>query len=55
MNRRLNIILPENTLRLIDRAAKNGNRSAFIDQAVRHYIDSMGKGNLRKQWRRVLV
>jgi CopG family transcriptional regulator/antitoxin EndoAI len=41
--------LPEDTLHLIDRVAKKGDRSRFIDQAVRHYIDSIGKANLRKQ------
>jgi hypothetical protein len=37
---RINVILPETTLRAIDRLARPGQRSRFIDQAVRHYIST---------------
>jgi CopG family transcriptional regulator/antitoxin EndoAI len=49
MHQRVNITLPEDTLRLIDRVATKGDRSRFIDNAVRHYIDAVGRANLRKQ------
>src|SRR2546425_124383 len=35
MHRRVNITLPEETIRLIDRVAAKGDRSHFIAQAVR--------------------
>ncbi len=46
MHRRLNITLPEETVRLIDRIAKSGNRSHLIDQAVREFLRG---ASLRKQ------
>lgn len=49
MVRRLNITLPEETVRLIDRAAKKGNRSRFIDEAVKHFITTARRTALRKQ------
>jgi len=38
MHRRLNVTLPEETIRLIDRVATKGDRSRFIDEAVRHFV-----------------
>ncbi len=49
MHRRLNITLPEETVQLIDRVSKKGDRSRFIDTAVKHYVGKAGKANLRKQ------
>ena len=49
MNKRINITLPEETIRLLDRAAKKGNRSKLINKAVRHYAEHIGRENLRKQ------
>ena len=49
MHRRLNITLPEETLRLIDRAAARGDRSRFIDRAVKYYIREHGRTNLRRR------
>jgi len=31
MNKRINIVLPETTIRIINRLAKPGHRSRFID------------------------
>lgn len=50
MHRRVNITLPEETIRLIDRAADHGNRSRFIDEAVRYFV----RGRSRAQLRRLL-
>jgi CopG family transcriptional regulator/antitoxin EndoAI len=49
MRKRINITLPEETIELIDRVTEEGNRSRFIDEAVRHYIQETGRANLRKR------
>lgn len=49
MNKRINITLPEDTLRLIDRAVPKGDRSQLIDEAVRMYLSKMGRAALRKR------
>lgn len=49
MYRRLNITLPEETVRLIDRVAAKGDRSRLLAEAVKHYIHSIGRANLRKR------
>lgn len=49
MHRRINITLPEETVRLIDRVAEKGNRSRVIDAAIRRYVEDVGRENLRKQ------
>jgi uncharacterized protein (DUF1778 family) len=48
--RRVNITLPEETLGLIDRAARRArqNRSRFIDEAVRYSVRSLGHARLRE-------
>ncbi len=47
MNKRINITLPEEKIKTIDRIAAKGDRSAFIDQATSYYIDTYRKKNLR--------
>jgi CopG family transcriptional regulator/antitoxin EndoAI len=47
MYQRINITLPEETLGLIDRLAKTGDRSRFIDRAIRYYVEAIGKANLK--------
>jgi CopG family transcriptional regulator/antitoxin EndoAI len=49
MHRRLNITLPEETVRLINRVAKKGNRSRLISDAVRRYVRELGRANLRRR------
>ncbi len=49
MHRRVNITLPEETIRLINRVTGRGGRSRFIDKAVNHHIEEVGKTNLRKR------
>ena len=49
MHQRINITLPEETIRLIDRVTGKGNRSQFIDEAIKHYIEQVGRGNLRNK------
>jgi len=48
MSKRVNIILPEKTLAVLDRIAPKGNRSRFVSDAVLHYVESQGKQSLRK-------
>jgi CopG family transcriptional regulator / antitoxin EndoAI len=48
MNKRLNITLPEETVRLMDRVAGRGRRSNLIDRAVRRYVKEETRANLRK-------
>jgi CopG family transcriptional regulator/antitoxin EndoAI len=47
MSRRINIILPDKTLAVLDRVTTKGNRSRFIDRAVRRLVEAEGKMNLR--------
>ena len=49
MNRRLNITLPEQTIRMLDRVVPKSQRSSLIDEAVRRFIHEQGRANLREQ------
>lgn len=49
MHRRINISLPEKTVRLLDRVSEKGNRSGLIDRAIWVYVDHVGRANLRRQ------
>ena len=47
VHRRINITLPEETIRRIDRIAKKGDRSFLISRAVQLYVGSVGDARLR--------
>ena len=49
MHRRINVTLPEETVKLIDRVSTKGDRSRLIDHAVKQYITEIGRANLRKK------
>ena len=49
MNKRLNITLPDQTVRLMDRVAGKGRRSSLIDHAVRRYVKEETRASLRKK------
>lgn len=49
MKKRLNIILPEETVSLLDRVVKKGNRSRFISDAVIHYVSNRAQANLSER------
>lgn len=49
MPKRINIILPDKTVSVLDRVTTKGNRSRFIDRAVLHYVETSGRQNLRDQ------
>lgn len=48
---RVNVTLPRDTLRLIDRVSHKKNRSGFVDRAVRFYVAKTGSANLKKELR----
>lgn len=49
MSKRIHIVLPDNTVSALDRVTTPGNRSRFIDRAVRHLIETEGKMILRER------
>ena len=49
MNRRLNITLPEQTERMLDRVVPRGQRSKLIDEAVTRFVKEQERANLRRQ------
>ena len=48
-HRRINITLPEETVKLMDRVSRKGDRSRLINEAVRRYVREVGRANLRQQ------
>ena len=49
MNKRINVLLPEETLAILDRVAEKGERSRVIDQALKFYIEKKGRSNLKSR------
>ena len=49
MYRRINITLPEKTLELVDRVSKKGDRSRFINEAIKRYVREVGRAKIRKE------
>jgi metal-responsive CopG/Arc/MetJ family transcriptional regulator len=49
MSKRINIVLPDATIKILDRVAPAGERSRFISQAVLHYVETAGKRRIREQ------
>jgi len=49
MTQRINVTLPEETVRALDRIAPKGGRSRFISDAVLYYVTEQGKRNLRER------
>jgi CopG family transcriptional regulator/antitoxin EndoAI len=49
MYRRLNITLPDKTLKMLDQFAPKGDRSSFINEAIQSYIAQIQKQRLREQ------
>jgi CopG family transcriptional regulator / antitoxin EndoAI len=48
MHCRINVTLPKETVKLIDRVSEKGDRSRLINEAVRRYIGRIGRENLRR-------
>lgn len=49
MKKRLNVLLPEETVALIDSVSQKGERSQLIDKAIHFYIEAKTRENLRAQ------
>ena len=49
MYKRINITLPDSTVRLMERVAGKGERSRLVDQALRQYLRGVTRKSLRKQ------
>jgi len=49
MAKRINVILPEVTVRTLDRLARPGQRSRFIERAVQHYVATASAEALQKR------
>ena len=47
--RRLNITLPRETARLVDRVAGRGDRSRFIAEAITFYMGATRRAELKKR------
>ncbi len=47
MSKRINIILPDKTVSVLDRVTTKGTRSRFISRAVLHFVETAGKESLR--------
>ena len=46
---RINITLPLETLRLLERVSRRGDRSSLIDHALLHYLNQRRRAQLRQQ------
>ncbi|UMX48079.1 MAG: ribbon-helix-helix domain-containing protein [Candidatus Nealsonbacteria bacterium DGGOD1a] len=46
---RVDITLPKETVRLLEKIAKRGDRSRLVDQAIRYFAKEMSRTNLKKQ------
>jgi CopG family transcriptional regulator/antitoxin EndoAI len=55
MAKRINVILPETTVRTLDRLAKPGERSRLIDKAVQHYAATRSPEALREQLKQAAI
>jgi metal-responsive CopG/Arc/MetJ family transcriptional regulator len=49
MSKRINVVLPDETITVLDRVTSKGTRSTFISRAVLHYVDTHGRQAIRKQ------
>jgi hypothetical protein len=55
MATRINVILPEDTVQAIDRVTRPGQRSRFIDRAVRHYFATASPQALRERLKQAAI
>src|SRR5450631_2322347 len=55
MAKRINVILPEATVRTIDRLSRPGQRSRFIDRAVQHYVTTASPEALQERLRQAAL
>lgn len=55
MGKRINIVLPESTIRTISRIAAPGQRSRFINEALQHFVANRSAEALRAQLERAVL
>jgi hypothetical protein len=55
MVRRINVILAEATVRTIDRLARPGQRSRFIERAVEHYVTTASPEALEERLKQAAI
>ena len=55
VHKRVNLTLPDDTLRLIRRIAPKGDRSRLVNEAVHFYVQGVGRARLRNQLREGVV
>jgi hypothetical protein len=55
MARRINVILPEATVRTIDRLSRPGQRSRFIERAVQHYVVTASPEALQERLKQAAI
>jgi hypothetical protein len=48
MSKRVNIMLPDTTVKVLDRVAPKGDRSRFISQAVLHYVQTQSRAKMAR-------
>ena len=48
---RINVTLPKETVYLLDKVSEKGGRSRLINNAVRFYVNEIGKINIKKNLR----
>ena len=51
MTKRINVILPEETIQVLDRVAPKGSRSRLISDAVIYYVNARARRNVAEQLR----
>ena len=49
MYKRINITLPESTVRLMERVADKGERSRLVDEALKQYLRGVTRKSLKKR------
>jgi CopG family transcriptional regulator/antitoxin EndoAI len=49
MSKRINVILPDATVAVLEKVTSKGNRSRLISKAVLHYVKTQSGQNLRER------
>ena len=55
MTKRINVILPADTVRTIDRMVRPGQRSRFIERAVQHYVATASPEALEERLKQAAI
>jgi CopG family transcriptional regulator / antitoxin EndoAI len=49
MSKRINVILPDATVAVLEKVTSKGNRSRLISKAVLHYVKTQSSQNLKER------